>query len=89
MITKIQNLRAKLDKIDQTLVNSLKKRQDIVINIGQLKKQHGLPPLDPKRWQQVLETRRQWGSEMGLDPIFIEHIFEVIHNYSLQIEEQV
>lgn len=89
MVNQIQNLRTKLDTVDQALIKVLKKRQAIVKQIGHVKKDLNLPPLDPKRWQQVLTTRRQWGSEMGLDPIFIEHIFETIHNYSLQIEEQV
>lgn len=85
----IQKLRKNIDQLDQTLVTLLAKRKGLVIEVGNLKKDANLPPLDPARWQQVLDTRTAWGSEVDLDPHFVQDIFNRIHDYSLQIEGEI
>lgn len=84
----LSELRKKIDKIDAKLVAIIRERFITVRLIGVLKKDRNLTPLDTKRWQRVLTSRKQWASQQGLDPILIEHIFEIIHYYSLQVEEQ-
>lgn len=84
----IQTLRTKIDSTDRQLVVILSKRLNLVAEIGKLKKQTNLAPLDPARWQHILTTRSGWGSELGLNQNFIQDIFNRIHEYSLQIEKE-
>jgi chorismate mutase len=79
--------RDQIDKIDKKLIKLSAKRFRIVGKVGQLKKNLGLPPLDKKRWQQVLKTRMEWGKKQGIDPIFIKKIYQLIHKEGLKIEK--
>lgn len=86
--TKLENFRKKIDLVDQLLINSLKKRFELVKKIGRLKKEIGLPALDKKRWQEVLRSRIKKASELGLSKKLIKKIYEIIHDYALEIEEK-
>lgn len=85
----LQNFRDQINGVDRELVDLLARRTVLVTEVGRLKKIAQLPPLDPIRWQHVLDTRTKWGSELGLDPQFIQDIYNRIHDYSLQIEGEI
>ncbi len=82
-------LREQIDTVDHKIICLLEKRLLLVRKIGNMKLLKSLPPLDPARWQHVLDTRSEWGRELGLDPEFIQDIFIRIHDYSLQIEGKI
>lgn len=84
--TNLTELRKQIDFTDHQLIGVLKKRASLVELVGKLKKLSSIPPMDPSRWQEVLKSRREWGSELGLDPHFVQDVFNRIHEYSLQIE---
>lgn len=85
----LQNLRNKINDVDRKLVGLLARRMELVDEVGYIKRSAQLPPLDASRWQEVLSSRKEWGSELGLDPSFIQDIFNRIHDYSLQIEGEI
>jgi len=86
---KLDFYRDQIDKIDRKLIELLAKRFRIVGEIGQLKRDVGLPPLDKKRWQQVLKTRMEWGEKQGIDSILIKKIYQLIHKEALKIEKNL
>jgi chorismate mutase len=85
----INYFRKQIDKIDRKLIELLAKRFRIVGEIGQLKRDVGLPPLDKKRWQQVLKTRMEWGEKQGISSILIKKIYQLIHKEALKIEKNL
>lgn len=85
----INTLREQIDQADRALLAILTGRVVLVKKIARYKHQHDLPPLDPSRWQQVQNTRQEWGMQLGLDPDFVYNLFECIHNYSLTIEGEI
>tara|TARA_Y100000588_G_scaffold20817_2_gene21026 strand:- start:347 stop:604 length:258 start_codon:yes stop_codon:yes gene_type:complete len=48
--------RARIDTVDQILVDLLNRRMSYALEIGKLKSQHGQPVRDPAREQAVLEA---------------------------------
>ncbi len=89
MIKNLNSLRKQIDQVDKQLIELLAKRNTIVKKVGSTKQTLGLQPLDVSRWQEVLSTRMLWGKEIGLDPNFIKEIMEVVHQQSIEIEEEI
>ena len=85
----LTKLRADIDVIDEQLIDLLKKRMDIVTEIGFIKKKNAIEALDSKRWRVVNESRKQFAIEKKLDPKHIEHIWNAIHEWALSIEKKL
>lgn len=75
----IKDLRAQIDEIDESIVTLLAKRMKIVKKIGQLKKKNRIPVLDKSRFKKVMESKKG----------FVKKIWEIIHNESLKIEQNI
>jgi chorismate mutase len=80
-------LRAEIDELDDAIWETIAARMDVSRRIGEWKKAHGVAPLQPERFQYILEQRKQWAVRKGLPESFVEQIFESIHKQSLR--EQV
>lgn len=82
----LNDLRARIDILDATLLETLSQRAKLVDEIGRYKKAKGLEPLDAVRWQHVLQTKMVKAQALDLCPEFIESLYHLIHEYSLQLE---
>ena len=89
MKNKIDILRKQIDLVDDKIIGLLAKRLVIVKKIGEWKKQKGLPVLDSNRWQKVLGARMKKAKRHGIDPKFIQKIYEAIHEEALKVEEKI
>ena len=85
MLTQFRN---QIDSIDDQLIELLAKRFEVVKQVGAYKKEHHLPPLQPGRWQEVLEKRTQKAEEFALDSEFVVDVWNRIHEYALELEEK-
>lgn len=63
---KLDALRKMIDEIDDDIINSLKKRIQVIEQIGAYKKEHNIAIFQLQRWQEILRTRGQWADQMGL-----------------------
>lgn len=84
----LTHFRNQIDHIDDTLVDLLAQRFEIVKQVGTYKKENNISSLQPTRWQEVLSKRTQKADEYGLDNHFIIDIWNRIHEYSLELEEK-
>ncbi len=82
----LHRLRKQIDQIDNQLVILLAQRIKVVKKIGEWKKKKGLPPLDKKRWRQILASKMTQAKKLGLNPNLIKKIYQTIHNFALKIE---
>ncbi|MEB3286622.1 MAG: chorismate mutase [Vampirovibrionales bacterium] len=80
--------RAEIDVLDAQLLEVLSRRVQVVVEIGKYKQQNGLQPLDPVRWQQVLNANIERGKALNLSQPVIEALYHLIHDYSLELERQ-
>jgi chorismate mutase len=83
---KLTKLRNQIDKVDEEFVKTLAKRLEIVKRIGEYKKARGIPALDQKRWDEVLESKTKKAKKLGVDENLVREVYESIHKYSLRLE---
>ena len=80
-------LRAEIDELDDRLWDTIAARMEVSKRIGEWKKAHGVAPLQPERYQQILTQRCQWATKSGMDAAFVEEILQAIHTQSLKQQE--
>lgn len=80
----IAKFRARIDIIDQHIVNQLGDRMRISHLIGQLKKKHNVAIFQPKRWKYILDRMITNANEQELSEDFILSIFKAIHEESIR-----
>ena len=79
--------RKQIDEIDAQIIDLLAKRFEVVKKVGEYKKERNIPPLQPERWQQVLQTRKNLAKEKWLNPELIGQIWDLIHQEALRLEK--
>jgi len=84
----LKNWRNQIDELDEELLNIFAKRINIVREIGKHKKTYDIPPLDEKRWQEVLQSKLSKARSLNIPEKFIEKLYSLIHENSLEIENK-
>ena len=82
-------LRQNIDSIDLEILELIKKRFEIVLDVWKFKLENNVPPLQQKRWKQVLDDKLTKAKEMWLDKMMIEEIWNSIHNWALRLEKSI
>ncbi len=99
---KIEDLRNKIDSIDDQLVNLLKERLSVAADIAQYKKENNLPVLDRSRERELLnkvsqkageefdsETRIFFNDLMGISRAYQSKLLGVKSSYSQKIDDAI
>lgn len=88
MNEKINYLRKRIDWCDSQMLSSLQERFEHVKNIGEIKKESNLPIIDDKRFQEIINN---WTYifEGKLDETFIKKLFQLIHEESIRIQQNL
>jgi len=86
---KLQTFRARIDTIDDQIVDLMGKRMRIVDDIGVIKKENNVAILQVKRWNQVLERMTAAGNENGLSEEFILRVYKAVHQESIEHQKRV
>ncbi len=79
--------RDEIDKIDQEILNLLKKRFDIVSKIGQLKKKQKTIITDHSREKEIFAKLNESALKLKIDRKFIHKIFRIIILQSKKIQK--
>ena len=79
----LQELRSRIDSIDDELLNLLAQRSEISSKIGIVKKEHNLTVLQLDRWNSILSNHIEKGKSIGLNENLVKDIFELIHKDSI------
>ena len=86
---KLNTLRTQIDVIDHGLLDTLGKRMNVAIKIGELKKQKNVAVLQTKRWNEILGKMILEGEQKGLSEEFVLRMFKAIHQESINHQEKV
>jgi chorismate mutase/prephenate dehydrogenase len=87
-IDDIEELRAQLKDLDREVLSLIKKRMDIVQDIGRLKEEKDLPTRDSDQEKKVVGRAREVSEELGLDPDVSEDVMLRLIDASLKVQEQ-
>lgn len=75
---RLATLREQLDEIDGRLVGVIEERFRVTREVGRLKADVGLPPLDMGREQRILERLDSAAQRSGVDPDLLRGIYRQI-----------
>ena len=82
----IDQLRAKIDVIDENLLYMVKSRMNISRQIGEYKKSNNIAILQTGRWDALLQEMVKEGANYGLSEHFITTFFNAIHEESIRVQ---
>ena len=85
----IDQLRAKIDIIDENLLYALGSRMKISRKIGEYKKSNNIAILQTSRWDAILAKVVEAGAEYGLSEKFIKDVFNAIHEASVEVQNEI
>jgi chorismate mutase len=88
-LSTLEDLRDKIDEIDNNLINVLANRMEMARAIGACKKQNGVTILQNTRWNEIVQGRTKQGMEKQLTSDFMMKLFEIIHQESIHHQKQV
>ena len=83
----LQQLRKKVDEVDEQIIIALCERAKTCTAIGLIKKMEGLPVKDVKRENEVLKRVKQKAVEFNLNPLQVEAVYREIVNMCSAIQE--
>ncbi|HEY8944880.1 MAG TPA: chorismate mutase [Polyangiaceae bacterium] len=82
----LEALRTAIDDIDRRLLALVAERVQIVLAVGEYKRQHGLPVYDPERERSMLD-RLARSAPSPLDGDTVRRIFERLIDESRRLEQ--
>ncbi len=85
----IDQLRAKIDVIDENLLYTLGSRMKISRQIGEYKKNNNIAILQTSRWDSLLSKVIEKGKEYGLSEKFVKDFFTAIHEASVEVQNEI
>lgn len=85
----IDQLRAKIDVIDENLLYALGSRMKISRQIGEYKRDNNIAIIQASRWDTLLGKVVEKGKEYGLTEKFLNDVFNAIHEASVEIQNEI
>jgi len=84
---KIQNelerKRTKIDVVDENILDLIAERMTIVDQLGAFKRENNIAILQQSRWREIQELVREGAVNRKLDEQFVEELFRIIHQASI------
>jgi len=85
----IDQLRAKIDVIDENILYSLGSRMQISRRIGEYKRDNNVAIVQAVRWDSILDKVIEMGREYGLPEKFLKDVFNAIHEASVEVQNEI
>lgn len=83
----LEDLREYIDELDDDLLELLSQRFDLVKRVKSVKSEKGIGTLQQDRFDDILSRLTKESVDKGLDPEMVKDIWEVIHKYSLKVQD--
>lgn len=84
----LDDLRRRIDSIDDSLLELLARRMEVSREIGRYKKDHRLPVVQMDRYNDLMEKRVADGARLDLSPDFVRLLLSVIHEESVRQQSE-
>lgn len=82
----LEELRDRIDSIDENILALMAERMNLARNIGHYKKENNMTVFQVERWNEILLTRQRSGSLKDLDLDFIFRLYSLIHDESIRLQ---
>ena len=88
-ISQLEQLRERIDQLDQEIIEILSMRKQLIENIGNYKKENNVTVFQLERWNEIINTRMEWGKSKNLSTQYIQEIYKAIHDESIRIQTEI
>ena len=85
----LEELRAKVDNYDESLIELLGQRMAIAKEIGRYKKENNITILQRNRWEEIINKAEQKAAQFSLSKEFIDIVFNAIHIESINNQNAI
>lgn len=85
----LEQVRNKIDSIDQQIIELLANRMRLVEQIGEYKKNNNVSIFQLRRWENILESRIECGKRLGLDEEYIKNLLQLVHKESIKKQAEI
>lgn len=85
----LASFRKQIDEMDDQLMDMLAKRMQVSRDIAQYKKEQNMRVVQTTRYTEILDKRAAQGILCGMNPDFIRHIYEAIHEESVRLQTEI
>ena len=86
---KLADLRTRIDKIDDQIIQKIAERMQVVQKIGEFKRDNGVTILQVNRWDQIMNKRSAFAKALKLDLNFTGKLLELIHSESIRKQTEI
>lgn len=83
---KLEELREKIDNIDEDIIHKIADRMAIAKEIGKYKRENDVTILQVSRWDKIIKERVFLANALGLSDKFIEGFLPLLHQESIRIQ---
>jgi len=84
----LDQLRARLDRTDTALLDAVRERLQICLRIGEYKRLHQVPMMQPHRIATVHANAARYAAEHGIDPAFLRTLYDTIITETCRLEDE-
>jgi chorismate mutase len=81
--------RGKIDEADSKILELLDQRMGFAKEIAKYKKAHEIPVVNTERWLQVIENLTTQTLSLDIDIEMVKEIWNTIHKYTIEAEENI
>ena len=89
VLESLEELRDQIDKMDDSLFETIKKRMELADQIGRYKKENNMTILQAGRWEEIVAHRKEIGLEYGLTESFLDRYLKAIHQESINRQNKI
>lgn len=87
--TRLEHIRSRIDVLDDRLLDAVAERMEASREIGALKRDNNVAIIQALRWEEVVKKAAASASERGLDREFVEKLFGIIHEASINEQNKI
>jgi len=84
----IEELRRKILEATIDVLKAVKRRVELVEELGRVKRRRGIPIRSPEVERELISRIRREGEDMGLDPDFCERLTRMLIEYSVSVQSR-
>lgn len=88
-VSALESLRTQLDRIDDEVLDAIRRRLDCCVRIGHLKRDSGIAMMQPGRIQYVQNRLAKYATDSGLSEPFLQNVYSLIINEACRLETVV
>jgi chorismate mutase len=82
----LERLRAQLDALDHSLLDTVRDRIRCCVRIAEAKRRHGVPMMQPHRIAIVQQRAASYAAAHGIDAEFLHRLYDLIIDETCRVE---